>query len=391
MDLKVCVLPYRVSSSGIATYTLELSRALASAGIKVYLATLGLQKSQKLDLEKFNIEIIEVDTRDPIEYGFLGGPLPEYMLISSRLKKILESKEILNNVDLLHFTLPPACHLFNYQDVSVVTAWVPLNFKDDMKKNFRSFKFPWNILAGLATIQGQIGDNVALRKARRIVCVTKDVFRRINHNYPNKAVYIPPFIRKPEISPTKKEKDVPSVLCIARNLELPRKNVVTFLEAVALLGRKGKRNFSVVLVGKYADSINALAKRISVQAKIDVKLIQFTTRDKLTEVYGSSDIFVCPSFYEEFGYTLLEAMAHKLPIIASNISIFREISKGGRNGFLVPVNNPSALASALERLIEDRRLRQRLGEESLRIIQEEYDWRTISQNLVNLYMSILKD
>jgi glycosyltransferase involved in cell wall biosynthesis len=391
VDLKVCVLPYRRSASGIAAYTLEVAKALSSQNVKVSLITFGLTKNQRINLEEIGINVIEASSKDPVKNDLLG-PLPAYILLSKRLLKVLFQENLLKHIDILHFTLPPATLSFKHYDTIVATAWVPLDFKEDMEKNFRSFKFPWNFLSSLATIEGRIIDDVAFRKASKIICPTKSIFQRLNDKYPAKVAYIRPPIKMPTVLPiTKKDEDTISVLCVSRNLEMPRKNIVTFLRSLLVLNELGITNFRVVLVGKCSKSMNVLINSISKKAKISIKLIQFLPREKLFNIYSASDIFVCPSFYEEVGYTLLEAMASGLPVVASDIPTFREITEGGRNALLVPVNNYKAMALSLKVLIEDDKLRKRLGKESLRIIKQNYCWEVISRDLVSLYQSVLKD
>lgn len=393
MDLNVSVLPYRKSASGIATYTLEIVKALASYNIKVHLIAYGLTDDQINKLEKLGVNVISISPKDPTGIDLLG-PLAAYMFLSKRLQRLLTEKSLLMRIDLLHFTMPPASILFNIDAPIIVTAWVPLGFKEDMEKNFRSFRFPWNFLSGLATIGGRIADGIAYRKANRIVCTTEEVLKYVGSRYPGKVAYIrPPIEIKDALQYIRKDsdRDTVSILYVARDLEMPRKNVSMLLRSLQLVSKMGVRRFRVILVGRYSERVDALVRSISERTGIDIRLIRFLPRENLSSIYCGSDVFVYPSFYEELGYALLEAMSFGLPVVATDIPVFREITENGRNGFLVPVNDYRKMATALRTLIENEDLRKKLSMESLRIVREKYSWKAVAPNLVKLYQDVLRD
>src|SRR5262249_47674646 len=70
--------------------------------------------------------------------------------------------------------------------------------------------------------------------------------------------------------------------------------------------------------------------------------------------------FVLPSEWEAFGLVLLEAMAAGVPIVATSVGAIPEVLGGGAAGLIVPYDDPSSLAGALERLAHDAELRERL-------------------------------
>ena len=72
------------------------------------------------------------------------------------------------------------------------------------------------------------------------------------------------------------------------------------------------------------------------------------------------DLFVLPSLYEGHPKALIEAMAAGLPVVGSNVIGIREIITDGENGLLAEPDADS-LRAAIQRLIQDRALRQRLG------------------------------
>src|SRR5262249_58315583 len=92
-----------------------------------------------------------------------------------------------------------------------------------------------------------------------------------------------------------------------------------------------------------------------------VLLGQVSEEDK-ARVYHSVDVFCAPNTGgESFGIVLAEAMAAGAPIAASDLDAFRQVLRGGRAGELFTTGDPSALAAAAGRLLDDPPLRTRLS------------------------------
>lgn len=84
--------------------------------------------------------------------------------------------------------------------------------------------------------------------------------------------------------------------------------------------------------------------------------------EDMNSFYQSLDIFVLPSIQPEpFGLVIIEAMEHKLPVIATNHGGPKEIITDGKNGFLVEFNNCYEMASRIIELIEDNSLREKIS------------------------------
>jgi len=87
------------------------------------------------------------------------------------------------------------------------------------------------------------------------------------------------------------------------------------------------------------------------------------SREEARDLMRASDVFVLPSWFESFSYTLLEAMACGLPSIATDVGGNRDLIDPERTGCLVPKNNPQELAGAMIRLAEDSETRLSMGRE----------------------------
>jgi colanic acid/amylovoran biosynthesis glycosyltransferase len=132
------------------------------------------------------------------------------------------------------------------------------------------------------------------------------------------------------------------------------------IEAVALLGRRG-RSIKLTLVGE-GPQRRVLERLIALRGLGErVRLVGACNHDRVRDHYESSDAFVLSSFLEGVPVVLMEAMAMELPCVATWITGVPEIIEGDLEGLLVPPGSASALADAVERLMDDPERARRLG------------------------------
>jgi glycosyltransferase involved in cell wall biosynthesis len=95
-----------------------------------------------------------------------------------------------------------------------------------------------------------------------------------------------------------------------------------------------------------------------------------------------ADVLCLPSLSDSFGMVCLEAMAARVPIIATPNTGASEIIRDGWEGYVVPIRNAEAIADKLEILTRDRKLLAEMSRNA-RQRAEEYDWRRYEARLVN--------
>jgi len=95
---------------------------------------------------------------------------------------------------------------------------------------------------------------------------------------------------------------------------------------------------------------------------------------EVAQYYEESSIFCLPTKREPFGVVFVEAMQHKLPIVATDIGAIPDFVKNGENGYLVKPGNVEQLANALINLIEQPNKCQAFGERGYQIAMEKYTW-----------------
>ncbi len=107
---------------------------------------------------------------------------------------------------------------------------------------------------------------------------------------------------------------------------------------------------------------------------------------QVAAAYQESGICVAPSLYEGFGFPPAEAMACGVPVVSSDGGALPEVvGKDGETGLIVAKQDVRALAQAINRLLENQDLAQRLAENGRKRVLELFSWETAAKNMVALY------
>jgi glycosyltransferase involved in cell wall biosynthesis len=111
--------------------------------------------------------------------------------------------------------------------------------------------------------------------------------------------------------------------------------------------------------------------------------------DHLAELMLESDLFAFPSFQEDFPLVLLEAMSYAMPIVSSRIDGPKDFLRNGETALMVEPHDAVALAGALERLIGDPTLRERLGTSARGEVESSYSFDIIARKLVDTLNGVI--
>lgn len=169
-------------------------------------------------------------------------------------------------------------------------------------------------------------------------------------------------------------------ILVARMLK--NKGIYEFIEAAQII-KKQFPETRFLIVGwedKNPDAIN----KNELESLIKSSEIEYLGR--LTDVrpaIAQASVFVLPSYAEGTPRSILEAMAMARPIITTDVPGCRETVIDGENGFLVPKQNSVALASAMQRFIDDQTIISRMGEKSRKMAVDKYDVHKVNQVILN--------
>lgn len=121
----------------------------------------------------------------------------------------------------------------------------------------------------------------------------------------------------------------------------------------------------IVGEGPEKSKLTTLANILGVEKQVD--FAGFVPHDLLPSLYSEADVFATASTIETQGLVVLEAMACGLPIVGVNAMAIPELVKHKLNGFLVLPDDEIALVEALDRLLQDSRLRTAMGSASRKL------------------------
>ena len=155
---------------------------------------------------------------------------------------------------------------------------------------------------------------------------------------------------------------------------------------VALSDDSAVQGLSRFYSGNYA---GFLRQRVRSSLDKHVRFVGTVPHYEVAERLRRADVCVVPSVWNEpFGMPAIEAMAVGLPVVASRAGGLTEIVSDGETGILVEPDNPSALAEALVRLLEDRPRARAMGGAGRQRVEETFSWESITEKLKALYAAL---
>jgi glycosyltransferase involved in cell wall biosynthesis len=164
----------------------------------------------------------------------------------------------------------------------------------------------------------------------------------------------------------------------------PRKGLHYLIKALPLMSKEAK----VTVVGhlpeadEYTAYLRNLITKLNVQKRVEFAGI--ANDEQKWKLYNLSDVFVVPSVHEALSLVVLEAMNSGLPVVASNVGGMPEVVKNGRNGLLFNARDFKSLAEKVVGLLDDNRLRERMGSNARRSVYR-MTWSTVAREYMSIY------
>ncbi len=188
-----------------------------------------------------------------------------------------------------------------------------------------------------------------------------------------------------------REPDVPLILSVGRFVE--KKGFLFLVQACRILRDHGHQ-FHCRIVGE-PDEQSGLVRQLIFQSALEDRIVieAGVTQDELRALYRQATMFVLPCQIVDNGdrdgipNVLAEAMATGLPVVSTDISGIPELVVHRDNGLLVPQRDVHTLAKAMEELLTDAQLRQRLGQAGRDTIGRIFDSATTTKQLCSLFAS----
>lgn len=368
--MRICLITDVLSpNTGWGRYSAEIIKGLLAAGIKCRI----------------------LSPRDRCAYPDLAGhhdhhAITSYMEDSRHFARLLASnlartRSLVNDCDLFHCLTEP---------------YAPLTWLASRQQPY--------VLSAVGTFALQPLDarlhgwlhRRAFRKAGAVACISAYTERRLTARLPLENTTVVPLgvnlddFASQEEQPAQRE---PALLSVGMIKE--RKGIHVALEALATVVQQHP-GVHYYVVGPqersaYFSRLQDLVAELRLQDH--VTFVGEVTEQELIAWYRRATVFVLPSLsvgdhFEGFGLVHLEANACGTPAIGTWESGAEEVIVDGENGFLVPQNDPQALAGAIGHLLADASLAQRMSAAG-RVRAQEMTWQQTVAKLIALYADML--
>lgn len=175
-----------------------------------------------------------------------------------------------------------------------------------------------------------------------------------------------------------------------------RKGIETLVRAIAKDEVKRHANLKLKIIGGSTpgakdgmerNRIGELVRELGIE-----DITEFVGRvqhEKLASYYAAADVCVVPSHYEPFGLVAIEAMASRTPVIASEVGGLKFSVVDGKTGLLVPPQDDTAFAKAIDAILSDDRWREELGVNARQRVEAKFSWDGVADQIAQEYTSAL--
>lgn len=181
---------------------------------------------------------------------------------------------------------------------------------------------------------------------------------------------------------------VPIILAVGQLTE--RKGFAYLLEACDIMKKKGY-SFKCYIVGDGEDREILTSKYRSLGVDDVVTFLGRKLQDEVGMLLGSATIFCLPSIITKKGgregipVALMEAMAMELPVVSTRTAGIPELIEHQREGLLVPQKDPVSLASALEKLLDNKELRIAMGSAARKKVMKDFNIANIPKSFETIF------
>lgn len=171
------------------------------------------------------------------------------------------------------------------------------------------------------------------------------------------------------------------VAIVGRLVEL--KNHYVFLKAAAILAGDAGRDIEFLIVGDgpLMEKLKAMSGSFGIDERV-----RFTGwRTDMENIYPAIDALALCSSTESQGLVLVEAMAYRKAVVATDVNEVGKTVINEKTGLLIPPGDADALAESIKRLMDDSPLMKRLGEEGRVFVEENFSVKKMAENIINVY------
>lgn len=191
---------------------------------------------------------------------------------------------------------------------------------------------------------------------------------------------------EPGIRDSLRLNDAPMLLTVGRLV--PRKGIDTVLEALPTIADSAPDvHYVIAGTGPDQSRLKSMVERLGLQSR--VHFVGYVDHDQLPAYYSAADVFVMPARnnppdVEGFGIVFLEANACGTPVIGARSGGITDAIQDGETGFLVPPDDPSALATSAITLLTNPTEANALGKRGRARVVDQANWGNVAKQIFGL-------
>jgi mannosylfructose-phosphate synthase len=393
----------RTDTGGQVVFVLELSKAMATHGLKVDIVTRWFDQDKPQidplpDCKDVRVIRIHSDGWRFIRKEDIYGTLPE---LKQQLIAFIKEQSLTYDIFHGHYVdggivavdVAQQLDKPSFFTAHSLGAWKKARMGGDPTEMEELYHFKHRISEEKRVFRSVVAQTAT-------TAIQKDLFRKYYQFSTEKIDVIPPGVNIHVYNPEETQEDVnlsvPDryIFCISRidankghDYLLHAFNIVKqrIGDVHLVIGGGSPKPKQVELDVKA--SMRKIISRYGMQDRVDI--IGYVPDELMAPYYRKAELFVLPSKFEPFGMTALEAMACGTPVIASNLGGIKENFTSGTDGLLVDPSNREELAKAMIQLLEDRTLTQSIGEAGHRAAVEKFSWEAIAKRTLEFYEKYL--
>jgi len=389
---------FPIEEGSPASIAFELAKHAVKEGHDVTILERGWRGlSHEEDIQGVKIKRIDLKIGSDIPYKEvpyreIQKPQGLIRLVLDRIDFALKANKFLmqNDFDVIHVHLPFAANVLITINKKLRDKMVYTIHADEYRLGLSKFLKPPVIIKVFQPdlyLMKRIRKSVVLNEPLKEKLINKGIKKEKLEVIPN-GVNIKEFnSNKEEIEQVKGKYGLDTTTVMFAGTVTPRKGVEYLVKSAEILNNK---DVIFLIVGRI-DIDKEYARKVINYAKeknLKVKFTGFIPREDIKALYFACDIFVLPSLEEGHGLVLTEAMASGKPLIGTKIGGIPAQIRDGWNGFLVEPGNEKQLAEKIKYLVENDEERERMGKNSRKLAEDEFDWKKIAERYLEVYENV---
>jgi glycosyltransferase involved in cell wall biosynthesis len=383
---------------GVGVYSVNLIKELSKdSSLELHVITPQREDYDKIRIEKiFNNKITVHQVSKANDTFFYN--LRFQLAVLKKFKKLHKACnfDLLHSANLVH--MPDIFLKFTSQSIpTLVTAHTTIKgqvtgFLKSNKNFFRMAPSEKGSIIAYPIIA--LLEKFYLKKTKHIITVSEKFAKQFNslghktgvtHNGIDMDIFnCNKKFPIQEVYPQLKKIQKPIILYAGRLIT--QKGMGVFVRAMEELQEKAH----FIIAGR---GDTTLLERLLKHHKIkkqNYTFLGFVDNDKLPALYKLSQIFVLPSFYENFPICLLEAMAMKCCCIATDVGAVTEIIDDGVDGIVIEPGSSKSLSNKVNYLLDNQKARKRLTKNAYRKVKANFTSKIMAQKTKMIYQKIVR-